>query len=371
MRKISALFVICLCVCTLLLCFPAKALSEQNSLTLHYYATNEALPLANAKFYIYRAAELTEDGSYALTKDFEKYQVDISDLDWNEAGRLTQLAITLSAYATRDEIKPLKMKTTDARGDLTFEGLEDGLYLVFGDTLTIDVGDNEWNFSAQPLLLPLPYPNIGGTDINDMEVDVKYDRFPPPTKDDLVDLTVIKVWKGIEEHPDSITAQLMRDGIITDSAELNEQNNWQHTWKNLNTGYVWQILEKDVPEGYKVSIHQEGYVFTITNTKGDSHPGQESVVTTSPSDISDGSDKRTTNTSTTTSENHSTNSSESRTEYTSSGNNSDITTKATTRATTTDTKLPQTGQLWWPVPLLLGGGVLLFGTGLLLRRKEN
>ena len=35
-------------------------------------------------------------------------------------------------------------------------------------------------------------------------------------------------------------------------------------------------------------------------------------------------------------------------------------------------KLPQTGQLWWPVPLLAGGGIVFIAMGLRIRsRKEN
>lgn len=48
------------------------------------------------------------------------------------------------------------------------------------------------------------------------------------------------------------------------------------------------------------------------------------------------------------------------------------TTKPPSTTTTTGiTKLPQTGQLWWPVPILLSSGILLFGIGLILRRNEN
>ena len=31
--------------------------------------------------------------------------------------------------------------------------------------------------------------------------------------------------------------------------------------------------------------------------------------------------------------------------------------------------LPQTGQLWWPVPMLAGAGVLLLLAGLIQRRR--
>ncbi|HAP78795.1 MAG TPA: hypothetical protein DCQ78_01135, partial [Ruminococcus sp.] len=41
-------------------------------------------------------------------------------------------------------------------------------------------------------------------------------------------------------------------------------------------------------------------------------------------------------------------------------------------STSSSGKLPQTGQLWWPVPLLAGGGILFIAIGLRIRsRKEN
>lgn len=39
--------------------------------------------------------------------------------------------------------------------------------------------------------------------------------------------------------------------------------------------------------------------------------------------------------------------------------------------TTTDTILPQTGQLYWPVPLLAAGGLLLFILGRVLKNKDR
>lgn len=346
MRKITALFMSMLCVCLLLLGIPAYASSGQNRLTLHYYATNEAIPLAGAEFYLYRVGVPDSTGEYRLTDDFKDYQVDISELDFNEAGRLTMLAITLSGYAERDGIVPLKTGCTDARGDLTFEDLEDGLYLVWGDVLNVDVGDTEWNFTPQPMLIPLPYPD-GDPGIRDMEVDVKYDRFPPPTQDELVDLTVIKKWKGGEEHPDSVIVQLMRNGVITDTAELNPGNNWQYTWKNLNSGYVWKLMEEEVPEGYTVTVHQEGYVFTITNKNRITESGNAERTTA----VSNPSAHETT--------------------YTTAENTTKAQDMATSDTPSDTVKLPQTGQLWWPVPILAGAGLILFGAGLLLRRDED
>ena len=35
------------------------------------------------------------------------------------------------------------------------------------------------------------------------------------------------------------------------------------------------------------------------------------------------------------------------------------------------TKLPQTGQLWWPVPLLTVGGLALVALGLGLKKRQR
>ena len=35
------------------------------------------------------------------------------------------------------------------------------------------------------------------------------------------------------------------------------------------------------------------------------------------------------------------------------------------------TKLPQTGQLWWPVPLLCAAGLVLLAAGLVLKKRRK
>lgn len=47
-------------------------------------------------------------------------------------------------------------------------------------------------------------------------------------------------------------------------------------------------------------------------------------------------------------------------------------TKTAQGSTSSGKKLPQTGQLWWPVPILISGGLLCIAIGLVLRRRvEN
>lgn len=82
-------------------------------------------------------------------------------------------------------------------------------------------------------------------------------------------LSVRKVWSdGNANHDqDSITVNLLKDGEVEASQELNAENGWAYTFDRLAEGYTWTMEEADVPEGYEVSYDTVGTTTTITNTK--------------------------------------------------------------------------------------------------------
>ena len=82
-------------------------------------------------------------------------------------------------------------------------------------------------------------------------------------------LSVRKVWSdGNANHDqDSITVNLLKDGEVEASQELNAENGWAYTFDRLAGGYTWTVEEADVPEGYEVSYDTVGTTTTITNTK--------------------------------------------------------------------------------------------------------
>ena len=82
-------------------------------------------------------------------------------------------------------------------------------------------------------------------------------------------LSVRKVWSdGNANHDqDSITVNLLKDGAVEASQELNAENGWAYTFDRLAEGYTWTVEEVDVPEGYEVSYDTVGTTTTITNTK--------------------------------------------------------------------------------------------------------
>ena len=65
-------------------------------------------------------------------------------------------------------------------------------------------------------------------------------------------------------RPKSVTVQLLCDGKIYDEKELNKENNWRWAWDNLKRDHEWTLVEKEV-SGYSVIISMTGITFTVTN----------------------------------------------------------------------------------------------------------
>ena len=143
----------------------------------------------------------------------------------------------------------------------------------------------------------------------DLSVDLKYEMSDKPSR-----IHVLKVWKkdNKKSRPKSIEVCLLRsDGIVVDKVKLNSDNQWSTTWDHLSTLYTYRVMETSVPSGYKESCTREKDTIVLTNT----------------------------------------------------GNLTDKVKKK-------DEVLPNSGQLWWPVPVLLFVGLVLFGLGRHLKNEE-
>ena len=316
-RILAALLAVLMAV----LLLPAQALaadridlSHDASLTISYQ--DAGTPLAGAAFSIYHVATVDEYGTLIPTGAFASFNVNIQGE--NDAAWRT-LASTLEGYVLRDNIAPTDSGTTDAQGLLIFptqqSSLPLGLYMVLGQRLT----QNGTIYDPQPFLVHLPVTDQEtNTWQYDLAVNPKYESQPEPD-DETVIRKVLKVWAddGHEQaRPDEITVQLLCDGEVADTITLSAENSWRYTWENLDAAHQWTVVEQEL-EGYTAEVTQEGVTFIITNTYDEDGPGPN----TPPS------------------------------------NN--------------EPPLPQTGQLWWPVPLLIAAGLLLLVVGLLRRRGAN
>ena len=92
----------------------------------------------------------------------------------------------------------------------------------------------------------------------------------------LVSITIKKVWNTDESTSatDSVTVQLLKDGVLIATAVLNDQNQWQVVYTNMPESDAYTIVEVDVPEGFVASYSQNGYIFTVTNTASLIQTGQ-------------------------------------------------------------------------------------------------
>ena len=98
------------------------------------------------------------------------------------------------------------------------------------------------------------------------------------------------------------------------------------TWSGLDDGCTWTVVEKEC-EGYTVRVEREGITFVMTNTYAAEIPDDPTPEAPLPPDPA--------------------------------------------KPTPGGPTLPQTGQVWWPVPLLLMTGLLLLAVGLFRRRTTG
>lgn len=310
-----------LSVLILLLMLPVQALAagsidvnRDESLTISFQ--DGAAALTGVQFDLYLTATVDEYGELTTTDEFAQFQVNIQGKN-DEAWRT--LASTLEGYVLREKLTPEDSSTTDDQGLAAFptEGkhLRAGLYLVLGYQISV----NGRRYDPAPFMVMLPGLDRENNSWNyDVTVNAKYDTTPIPDEN-TINLKVIKVWEdqGHEkDRPKEVIVQLLRDGEVYDTVTLNAENDWRYTWADLDEGYSWTVVEKEV-DGYTVAVTQEGTTFIVTNTYDQTAPQP------SPS---------------------------------------------TTPSVPSTPSIPQTGQLWWPVPLLVAVGLLLVVLGLIRRR---
>ena len=414
-----------------------KIVTDQDvALTISYMDGDT--PIENAKFSLYKVADVDEYFRVSLTSDFEPYKNTVAGLNdlvsVDQAGWLN-IASTLKGYVLRDGLAVSATGRTDGAGTLQLK-LKPGLYLVLGTRITLE--ESFYTYTATPYMLFLPGLD---TENNEWVYSVtsvpKFSKeYNPQDDPDDISRKVIKVWddSGYESiRPEEVTVQLLRDGAVFDTKVLNKSNNWRYKWDELETGYEWLIVEKEM-EHYAATITQNGITFTVSNKYvvpiiGSDPPVQKRVTGDRPSTAatftfvlkaldpsnpmpigSTGSQKTmsirgagsvefgditfdkpgvyeyTISEQNTGEDGYTYDTNVYRVKYVveqkdgtltcvrtitdSSGAESKVV-EFTNNYKTPSPKLPQTGMLWWPVPVLLLAGFAFVMVGVLRRRRSN
>lgn len=204
--------------------------------------------------------------------------------------------------------EPTKTAMTDATGTASFGEIPMGLYLLQSSSVEKD----GYVYSTAPAFVLLPEQIPDSSEWNyHVIAKAKLGR-----EDLKTDYEVIKVWQDDchrDLRPQSITVSLICDGDIYDTITLPYNGAWRYVWKDLESNHQWTVIEEAV-SGYTSEMsRKDGNVFVLTNSCDRPATPDEPVNPT----------------------------------------------------------LPQTGQLWWPVPVLIAVGLLFVVIGLLRRRGAS
>lgn len=323
-KKISNIILFCF-LCLIFGCFNASA-EEKNADTLTITCENNGIFLSNMEWKIYKVADILPNKEFSISGHFKNYPVKLNNLSTSE---LQAAAVTLETYAKIDEITPNNIKKTDSDGKVIFDNLDFGLYLISGKSVIID----DMFYMPAPSLIVLDNSEDEGVSWRyDVNALPKLKVLPASLRVYDFKCSVKKIWTDDNENnrPDSITVLLMKDGEEIDSAELNSNNNWTHEWNYLSSEFEWSVIEKDVPENYTVT-----YTQSDVNIKDEIEHDIEFTINNTYTQVK-------------------------------TSNVTSVSTSITSSVSTVLSKasaLPQTGQLWWPVPVMSAGGLLIFCTG--------
>jgi hypothetical protein len=285
------------------------------------------------------------DNSYVLEGDFAEYPVSLADLS---SSAIQEAANTLENYAEIDGISPVASGKTDENGEAVFGNLEKGLYLISGESVTID----DVIYTPAAALVEISADENGSYDLS------VYPKFelnqPEPAPSEY---SVKKIWSGdsdLSVRPDSVTVDIYNGETLAETVTLDESNDWSYSWTSADSEAEWRV-EEQVPEGYTVVYREDGAAFEIENT----YQTTDSSVPDSSIPDSSAPDSSTPDTSSDTG--------------TDSNAISSTPDTSSTPGTTSSTpeKIPQTGQLWWPVPILSAAGIVLVAIGWRLHVKKE
>lgn len=344
------------------------------SLTLKY-------PVDGAKFSLYKIATVDAKGKFTKTEQFEaanvKMEGDMTENDWRlSAEAFARYILDYNAkkpdQTVTTPISPL-MTGTVQNNQLTFEGetMTTGLYLVTGEK-TVSGYDE---YTPSSFLMALPNLSVDQDENNilnyDVIVEVKYEHISnvPTPEPETESVTVIKNWNdnGNEDaRPESIHINLYNGDTFIGNVELNADNNWRYTWTEMEAGGDWIVVETGVTSPYTVTYEESETGLLINNTyteeideddiphgsfdPGDDDPGIESSTETLAEEIDENNIPH-----------GSFNPGDS--SDTPEGSGGSTTTIQTIDNETSLSRLPQTGLLQWPIPILGMAGLGLFAFG--------
>lgn len=307
--KLFCLFLVMVLMMGVLLPVEARAIDliDDQTVSLDITSKTGDVVLKNETFLLYKVADADQQCRFTVTGGFSSLTTsDALNSMTDESWQALNEELFQNVVEHPEKFTAAYEGRTNDSGVAHFQ-VERGLYLIVGPTHT---QDNK-QYAQKPILIMLPNREA---DSETWDYNVKINTKPGDVTI-IKKVKVIKLWDDKNDQdklrPKELKVWILRDDGKKLEYTLTAKENWEHTWTDLEPGHNWiaagENLEK-AKDAYKlVSINRVDGEDIITFTIKNSHPVKPP-------------------------------------------------------------KLPQTGQLWWPVPVLLclGLGCILVG---MIRRK--
>ena len=359
---------------------------KKTSLTLQY--VYNSIQIEGATFNLYRVGDMTKAGSFRFNSPFHA-MYDSRD-DWaTVAGKMEQ-----RAKLAEDPVTPYRTEITDENGVVAFTNLPTGVYLVSGEPREFE---NEDKYSSIPFLVSLP--TFVGENHDGAQNVWKYDVVAVPKVNYTGNKYFVYYWDNsasINNTP--VTDMPVHEEIFQRTSERlrylpdpwtpyvkggsgeNEKNSFSLLYAEPKAeGYTFQgwNINPEATEGYSTIAYDPDTrrydVYAIWKLDETQEDPPESQTTASETTASETIPSETIPSETIPSE-------VVPSEVVPSGTVPSQTENSTPVASTDpdnggstkkDPILPQTGMLWWPVPVLAILGLAVFISGVVYNKMTS
>ncbi|MBO4457162.1 MAG: Cna B-type domain-containing protein [Butyrivibrio sp.] len=323
--------------------------SKKGSLAVTYKFGEDKL-FDGVNSHIYKIASATENGTFVLDPGYDE-KSSIKDLNGitDEATaqqEWKQVLEDVKDYAVKEH-QP-DQSAVSSRGLAQFSNVDLGIYLVCADNYL----ETDSTYVFAPFLVAVPQLDDNDSWVYSGSATAKTERF-----DRMVDLELHKRWNDegySDKRPSSINVKILKDGADYATVTLDKSNDWTYKWQE-KPGFKWEFKEV-LPENsrYSASVSSSviynadvaSEIYTITNTynppsspppSNDETPSGGGDTTPDETPVPDvlGAVRK----------------------------------LAELPAVLGARRLPQTGQLWWPLPILIIAGLALIIKG--IRKTHN
>ncbi len=373
-KKIGAVLVAVGCAMLLCLSCLCTTASAKNGGTIKLICQVRETPVKGMKWEAYRIGTF-DGGKIILNEEFAKYPVDFSDLS---TSAFADAASTLKDFVLtyKHNHKVAQSGVSDKNGEISLKNIEDGLYLI----IARNYHDGVTTYIPTPAIV-----NLDSEENPELIVKVKI-RAIATLSDTVEKFSVKKIWENDENYPmkpTEIVVDIYKDYMYYETVSLTEENDWYYEWHD-EVDVEWSVIERKIPEECCVVYRNDGRNYVVVNTyvpdfefdwEANFPPPDISIITTTAQagidtqtttrrsfPLDSDEDSRTTDTNTTTTVTTDTDTTTNNVQDNDTSSNT-TTDKTPQKTTTTTKKLPQTGQLWWPVPVMAIGGLVLIAVG--------